>query len=465
MLCIIPKPTGGYMAKLWQKDHTLNELVERFTVGTDYLLDVQLVPSDCVASLAHAVMLEKIGILTNEEVAELRTGLLSILSEADNHSFHIRREDEDCHTAIENRLTTELGEVGKKIHTGRSRNDQVIAALRLYARSRLTDIGRSLLELSKALTDFAERFQDIPMPGRTHMQIAMPSSVGLWAASFAELLLDDGTLIDTAYVLNNRSPLGSAASYGVPLPLDREMVAWQLGFAGIQNNVLAVNNSRGKLESIVLDALDQIGLTLGKFAEDLIIFSMPEFGYFSLPADLCSGSSIMPQKRNPDGLELLRARSGTLHGAAEQVKAIVRSLPSGYNRDFQETKEPFLRGLQVAYECIQIARLTIERLEVHPDRLRAAFTPEIFATDAAIEKVRSGMSFRDAYREVGKSLSSLVDRDPDGTVSQRTSSGTAGNLRLESVFAEIAARTRAMESEERRVAEALSALAGVAVRL
>lgn len=453
------------MAKLWQKDYQLNELIESFTVGHDHLLDLELVTADCVASLAHARMLSSIGLLTAAEVESLRGGLLRIIGESTDGSFVIRKEDEDCHTAIENRLTKNLGEVGKKIHTGRSRNDQVMAALRLHARSRLTDILGAILDLSRVLAEFAESHRGVPMVGRTHMQIAMPSSVGLWAASFAELLLDDFSLVDQAFTLNDRSPLGSAASYGVPLPLDREMVARLLGFAGIQNNVLAVNNSRGKLESVILDSLDQVGLTLSKLAQDLIIFSMPEFGYFRLPKELCSGSSIMPQKRNPDGLELLRAKSSTLSAAAVQVKSIIRGLTSGYNRDFQETKEPFLRGLSLALECLQIARLTIERLEVDESRLKAAFTPEIFATDAALEQVRRGSSFRDAYRDVAANLGALDGRDPVEAIGLRTSSGNAGNLKLEGVNAAISERRRGLGAIERRVEQAVVELVGEKVKI
>ncbi len=453
------------MAKLWQKDYQLNELVERFTVGRDYLLDLRLVNADCVASLAHAKMLASIGLLTEAEVDSLRGGLSRIIAESTARSFVIRKEDEDCHTAIENRLTKDLGEVGKKIHTGRSRNDQVMAALRLHARSRLLDLLGAILDLSRALAEFAEKHQAVPMAGRTHMQLAMPSSVGLWAASYAELLLDDYSLVEQAFTLNDRSPLGSAASYGVPLPLDREMVARLLGFSGIQNNVLAVNNSRGKLEAVILDSLDQVGLTLSKFAQDLVLFSMPEFGYFRLPEELCSGSSIMPQKRNPDGLELLRAKSSTLSAAATQVKSIIRGLTSGYNRDFQETKEPFLRGLSLAHECLQIARLTVERLEVDEARLRAAFTPDIFATDAALEQVRAGASFRDAYRKVAANLGELAGRDPAEAIEQRTSSGNTGNLKLEGVYSAISARRHGLGSIEKRVEQAIVALIGEKVQL
>ena len=451
------------MAKLWQKDYQLNEFIERFTVGRDYILDLRLVTSDCVASLAHAQMLAGIGLLSAEELESLRAGLTRIIGESAKRTFVIREEDEDCHTAIENRLTADCGEAGKKIHTGRSRNDQVIAALRIYARARLLDIMGALLDLASALAEFAEKHQSTPMAGRTHMQTAMPSSVGLWAASFAELLLDDYALLDQAFALNNRSPLGSAASYGVPLPLDRELVARLLGFAGIQNNVLAVNNSRGKLESVILDALDQVGLTLSKLAQDLIIFSMPEFGYFRIPDELCSGSSIMPQKRNPDGLELLRSHSSVISAAATQIKSIIRSLPSGYNRDFQDTKEPFLRGLALAEECLHVGRLTVEKLAVDEKRLKAGFTADIFATDAALDEVEKGASFREAYRSVAVRLDELGRRDPAASIETRTSSGTAGNLRLESVYGEISARRHGLAATRRGVEEALAALVGDSV--
>ncbi|WP_455383321.1 argininosuccinate lyase, partial [Salinispira pacifica] len=413
----------------------------------------------------HARMLGSIRILSEEEVRLLAGGLMQIMTEAKSGTFVIRREDEDCHTAIENRLTADHGEVGKKIHTGRSRNDQVIAALRLFTRGRLADIMDAVLDLSRALTDLADRHRNVPMPGRTHMQIAMPSSVGLWAASFAELLLDDLALIEQAYVLNDRSPLGSAASYGVPLPLDRKMVADLLGFASVQNNVLAVNNSRGKLESVILDSLDQVGITLSKFAQDLILFSMPEFGYFRLPEELCSGSSIMPQKRNPDGLELLRARSASLSAAAGQVKSIIRALPSGYNRDFQDTKEPLLRGLALALESVRIARLTVDRLEVDEKRLSAGFSPEIYATDAALELVGQGESFRDAYRNVAGRLDELGSRDPAASIALRTASGTAGNLGLDGLRREIGERGANLAKRRLTVASALTELTGEDVAL
>ena len=296
-MCIRDRVEG--MGKLWQKDYALDALIEKFTIGEDWKLDGQLLISDCLSSIAHARMLKKIGLLEGEEQTQLEEELRRLVKEIEAGNFHIRFSDEDGHTAIENHLVEKLGETGKKIHTGRSRNDQVIAALRLWGRGAAIHLLEAGAAAARAFLDLAEKQADTPMPGRTHMQIAMPSSVGLWAGAFAEELYDDLLhLLQTALHVD-QSPLGSAASYGVPLPLDREMVSEELGFSKLQNNVLYVNNSRGKFESLLLDGADQLMLTLSKAAQDMIVFSMPEFGYFSLPRELCSGSSIMPQKKTP----------------------------------------------------------------------------------------------------------------------------------------------------------------------
>ena len=418
------------MAKLWFKNYELNELLEKFTVGNDYILDQNLVVSDCLCSIAHIQMLAKIGVLTEDEFKALKKALLDIIKLSEKGKFQIKLSDEDCHTAIEGYLTAKLGDVGKKVHTGRSRNDQVLTATRFYAKTRLLQIIDRALDLEDSLIKFAEKNKNVPMPGRTHMQIAMPSSVGLWGAAFAEELLDDIAFLNAAYELNNRCPLGSAASYGVPLPLDRELTASLLGFADIQNNVLYANNSRGKIESMIADALEQLTLTYSKMAQDLIIFSMPEFGYFSLPAQLCSGSSIMPQKKNPDGLELLRGKAASMAGYCAGMKNVIRALPTGYNRDFQETKDLFIKVLDTADISTQVAKLTIDELKVNQAKLLEGFTPEIFATDEALRLVASGKSFRDAYKEVGLNLKKLKNEDPVAALKKRTSLGTSGNLNL-----------------------------------
>jgi argininosuccinate lyase len=436
------------MAKLWQKDYSLDSLIEAFTVGRDYELDLELLPADCFASLAHATMLTTLGILSDGELTSLSRGFRAVLDEYKAGEYCITRSDEDGHTALENRLVAICGEAGKKIHTGRSRNDQVITALRLYSRAFLSSTVLTGIDTVDSLLRLARDHEFTPMPGRTHMQIAMPSSVGLWAAAWAEELLDALAHLLGLDTMLDQSPLGSAASYGVPLPLDRELTAELMGFSRVQNNVLYVNNSRGKIESYLLDACEQIGLTLSRLAQDLILFSMPEFGYFSLPDELCSGSSIMPQKKNPDALELMRAKSATLSSYAVQTKGTIRSLPSGYNRDFQETKVPFMRGARLTGQMLKVATLTVDRLEVHPEALKRGFAPEIYATDVALEMVAGGMSFRDAYREVGTALEKVRDQDPEQALKRRTSTGSPGNLSLRvpaTRAAEIATRARALK--------------------
>jgi argininosuccinate lyase len=453
------------MSKLWAKDYDLNTLIEEFTVGIDYILDQKLIPSDCVASLAHATMLQSIGILSQDELKYLKKGLNQILDEHARGEFEIKRSDEDGHTAIENRLVELAGDAGKKIHTGRSRNDQVVTAIRVYARTRVLGIIKETGELARAILDLAELHKETPMPGRTHMQIAMPSSVGLWAGGFAEELIDSIRLLSAAWEILDQNPLGAAAGYGVPLPLNREMTTELMGFSRVQNNVVYVNNSRGKMELMVLDILDQITLTLSKMAQDLILFSLPEFGYFSLPAQLCTGSSIMPQKKNPDGLELMRAKAGTVSACGTQIRNILRSLPSGYNRDFQETKEPFLKGCDISSVSLKMMTLTFRELEVNIDGLKAGFSKDIYATDAALDLVASGMSFRDAYKEVGLHLDKLGDQDPDESIHSRTYTGTSGKLCLDEALQRLEALMNSATEREVKIATALESLMGQSLNL
>jgi argininosuccinate lyase len=453
------------MAKLWEKTYSMHDLMEAFTVGEDPALDARLVNADCAASMAHAAMLRKIGILSSRDQESLQAELVRIIERNGRGEFVITRSDEDVHTAIENQLVAAVGDAGKRIHTGRSRNDQVLAALRLWSRGFLFSFQGAGLALVQRMLDFADEHARTPMPGRTHMQTAMPSSVGLWAAAYAEELLDDLSLSRHAFFLLDCSPLGSAASYGVPIPLDRELVAELLGFSRVQNNVLYANNSRGKLESIALEAIEQAVLTLSRLAQDLILFSLPEFGYFTLPAELCSGSSIMPQKRNPDGLELVRARSAVISARLLSMKSVIHSLPSGYNRDLQETKGPYFRGCEDGLGCVRIMDLTMEKLVVNGDALRAAFTPDIFATDRALELVSGGTPFRDAYREVGRTLESLAGRDPAEAITRRKSTGMAGNLRLDVPRAVVAREAQWLRDEQRKKRASISRLAGSDVEL
>ncbi len=455
------------MAKLWDKGYELDSVIERFTVGRDYLLDRRLIAADAVASIAHARMLASIKILTDDEAHRLTAALMEIAAEGEAGTFDVPRSDEDGHTAIEARLTEELGELGKKIHTGRSRNDQVLASTRLYAREAILQVRGALHETVETLLDLDERESETPMPGRTHLQPAMPSTVGLWAGSFAELLLDDDLLLGTAYDLLNRSPLGAAAGYGVPLPLDRELVSDLLGFKSVHHNVIAVNNSRGKSEAALIDALDQIGLTLSRFAEDMILFSMPEFGYFTLPQELCSGSSIMPQKRNPDGMELVRGKAGVLSALSVWTKNVVRGLPSGYNRDVQETKEPMMRALDMTLEMLGVVARTAGSVSVNRERLAKSFSADLLATDEVFKHVQAGMSFRDAYREVAGELESLSKEptDPAEVIKRRSSTGTPGNPDLDPVRGELAQRREQRDGELKRASDAVAALVGRPISL
>jgi len=437
------------MAKLWDKGYALDKEVEKFTVGEDYTLDQKLVEADVAGSIAHAKMLAKIGVLKGEEFSKLKSELLKILELHNKGKFEITPEDEDIHTAIENHLTSKLGDLGKKIHTARSRNDQVLVDMRLYAKWKMLDIKESLLNLCQTLLDFAEKNKDVPIPGRTHTQLAMPSSLGLWAGAYAESLLDDLEVLKTAYEINDQCPLGSAASYGVPLLIDRQMVADLLGFKKVQKNVLYANNSRGKVESIILGALSQIMVDLSKFANDAILFSIPELDYFDIPDEFCTGSSIMPNKKNPGALELVRAKSNKVLAGYYQVVGIIKDLYSGYNRDFQETKKPVMEGLAVTKASLDICALVVSGLKVNKVKCIRACKPEIFATDKAVELVGEGMPFRDAYKKVAAELDKLEGEDATGNIKGKKHLGATGNLGLAKSVANIKVEKEKVTKEKK----------------
>jgi argininosuccinate lyase len=455
------------MAKIWDKGHDLHSLIERFTVGNDYLLDRRLAAGDAIASIAHAAMLQKIGVLTTEQREALEGELRRIARMAADGEFTIERGQEDSHTAIEEALTDALGEVGKRIHAGRSRNDQSSMSTRLFAREGVLYVRKSLLDTVTVILGLAAKHEKTPMPGRTHLQTAMPSTVGLFAASHAELLLDAYDIVESAYRLVNRSPLGAAAGYGAPLDLDRELVADLLGFDCIHHNVMAAVGARGHIELAVLNALDHVGLVLSRLAQDLILFSLPEFGYFTIPEELTTGSSIMPQKKNPDGLELLRGKSATLSSYADRVRAVLRSLPAGYNRDVQETKEPLVNALDLTLEMLAVTVCTVAALGVNEVRLRAGFTPDLFAADEATRLVQEGMSFRDAYRAVAESLPELAktEIDIDAHLALRSATGSPGNLDLATVERGVTERRERLDVQTEAVTSATSALFGSQISL
>lgn len=405
-----------------------------YTAGDDIRLDAALVEADCLGSAAHAVMLSRIPVkprlFSKDECRAVLGGLREIVERSRRGAFPITLEDQDVHLAIERFLTKKLGVLGKRIHTGRSRNDQVATALRLYSKRQLMDAAQEAAELAQSLLAFAARHRDVPMVGRTHLQPAMPSSVGLWAAAFAEGVLEDIVLLINAYELNDQCPLGAAASYGVPLPLDRELTSDLLGFGRPCHTVLYAVMARGKMESVILSALAQVMLTLSRLAEDLILFSMPEFNYFKLPAEYTTGSSIMPQKRNPDVLELVRAKTARVLADMNGVCGIMKSMASGYNRDLQETKEPLMKGFDTTRATLRIMRRLVDALGINEDALLRGFGPEVYATDWALSLVAEGMPFRDAYDHVKENLHTLESLDPREVILKKQSLGATGRLEL-----------------------------------
>ncbi|MDO9548877.1 MAG: argininosuccinate lyase [Candidatus Marinimicrobia bacterium] len=388
--------------KLWQKTRLLDREIEKFTVGRDYILDKELVYFDCIASKAHARMLGKIGILTDKEVKELLHGLDKIIELDKKGKFKIALEDEDCHTAIENYLIEHVGNAGKKIHTGRSRNDQVLTAVRLYCKAKLGHCLDAIEVTISHIDDFIKTFGKIPMPGYTHTRKAMPSSVGLWAGAFKDAFTDDLDLLKAAVKLVDQNPLGTGAGYGIPLPLDRQMTTDELGFAKIQENPIYAQNSRGKFESFILTVLGQVMLDINKLATDLVLFTLPSMAYFILPEEFLTGSSIMPQKKNPDVLELLRGKYHEIFAYEIQVRNTSVNLISGYHRDIQLTKEAVIRGFSTVLESIHVTGLIFQNLKVIEENCEVAMTDELYAAEKAYHLVQQGIPFRDAYREIGK---------------------------------------------------------------
>ncbi len=411
---------------------TIDDEILAFTAGKDLVLDLQLAEADCYGSAAHVTMLSRMPVtppvLTPAEAEQVRAGLGTILQQVRQGAFEIQTEDQDVHLAVERQLTETLGDLGKKIHTGRSRNDQVAVDLRLFARDRLLDLIGDTAHLAEALTAFGETHQKVPMVGRTHMQPAMPSSVGVWGTSFAEAVLEDLSSLRHVYTLNDQCPLGAAAGYGVPLPIDRQLTSDLLGFSRPIHNVSHAINARGKLEMQILQALGQLMVTVSRIAQDLMLYTLPEFGYFRIPKAFGTGSSIMPNKNNPDVLELLRSKAALVLGYGQSVSMILHAAPGGYNRDLQDTKEPFLEGLAVTRASVRILARCVEGLEVNADRLRAAFDGGVFATDVALAKVAEGMPFRDAYHYVKEHLTELDSADPDVAIARKTHLGSTAGL-------------------------------------
>lgn len=446
--------------RVWDKGDRLDAVIERFTVGRDPELDLRLLAFDALGSAAHAKMLASVGLLDSMEIDPILSELRVIVDEARAGRFVIQREEEDCHTAIENRLTQRLGDPGRRIHAGRSRNDQIIAALRLYAREALIELSLKLFVVTTALCDLAERHKDVCLPGYSHTRQAMPSTLGLFFGAFAEGLVDDFPWIETAFNHVNRSPLGSASGFGVPLPLDREQVASLLRFDSVQANTLAVQNDRGKTEHLVLTACSLPALDLARLATDLIWYSSDELGYITLSGDVTTGSSIMPQKRNPDALELVRATGAKLRNRTAEVIAISGPLSSGYHRDLQLTKEPFLEGLQASIDVLVVMHRVLDSLDVDMEKCREALNPSIGATDAMCQRVASGTPLRSAYQEVAKDPAGALFGDSAEAWRLRTHIGAPGNLDIKPLRESCAAFLKWIDSKRALIEEAWKELMG-----
>lgn len=445
-------------------DNTIDPDVLNFTVGEDPVLDLELAVWDCMGTAAHVTMLSEMNlkrpIVTKKEAKTVCKELGLIAKASERGNFKILVEDQDVHMAVERMLTEKLGDLGKKIHTGRSRNDQVAVDVRLHVKDQLLSLEEEIASLASALIEFAQRYNLVPMVGRTHLQPAMPSSVGLWATGHAEMILDQVANFEAAYKLNDKCPLGSAAGYGVPLPLDRHRTSDLLGFERPLHNVFGASMARGEDEASVIAASAQLMTVLSRLAEDMILFSMPEFGFFNLPREYCTGSSIMPQKFNPDVLELVRGKTAQVIGLSTAAMTILHAMPGGYNRDLQDAKLLYMKALETTRTTLRILTKVVRGMTANEVKLRAGFTPGVFATDVALRMVASGTPWRDAYHEVRDHLERLDAEDPDVAVAAKSHLGTTSGLDYGYYYSEIAALKTKISLRRTEFAKKRKALLG-----
>lgn len=420
--------------KLWQKDSSkkTNELIESFTVGKDRELDVLLAPFDLLGSMAHSIMLEKVGLLTHDELTQILEECKKIFhNEIQAGTFTIEDGIEDVHSQIEYILTQRIGDTGKKIHSGRSRNDQVLVDLKMYFRDKVEKITHQVEGLFNTLQQRSEEHKNDLLPGYTHLQIAMPSSFGLWFGAYAESLVDDLTVLQGVYKIINKNPLGSGAGYGSSFPLDREYTTQLLGFEDLNYNVVYAQMTRGKVEFALSQALGLFANTLSKLAMDVCLYNSQNFGFILLPEEMTTGSSIMPHKKNPDVAEILRGKANRLKGLATEVAFVQSNLPSGYHREFQIIKEIILPALDEFSQCLEIADFMVKNLKVQKDLLEDKKFDLLFSVENVNKLVLEGMPFRDAYKTVGNSIESGT-YNPERKV-EHTLSGSIGNLGNEQI--------------------------------
>jgi argininosuccinate lyase len=413
--------------KLWQKENTeIAEKIERFTVGRDREMDIHLAPFDVLGSLAHIDMLMTIGLLETDEHRLIKNELRQIYTTIEAGTFVIEDGVEDIHSQVELMLTRRLGDVGKKIHSGRSRNDQVLVDMKLYLRHKLEQLAQVTNTLFRLLIQRSNQHKNDLLPGYTHLQIAMPSSFGLWFGAYAEALVDDMAMIQTAYRLANRNPLGSGAGYGSSFPLNRTLTTELLGFETLHYNVVYAQMSRGKTEQTALTAIATVATTLSRLAMDVCLYNSQNFGFVTLPDALTTGSSIMPHKKNPDVAELLRAKTNRMKALPSEITFVMSNLPSGYHRDMQLVKEIVMPAFDEILDCLDVTTFMLEHLQIKPDLLADAKYDLLFSVERVNELVMEGVPFRDAYKVVGKEINDQT-YDPPRTLAH-THEGSIGNL-------------------------------------
>ena len=414
------------MNKLWEKNFEVNKEIERFTVGRDREMDLYLAKYDVLGSMAHITMLESIGLLQKDELSALLKELRNIYAICQKGDFVIEEGVEDVHSQVELMLTRKLGDMGKKIHSGRSRNDQVLVDLKLRCRHDLKNIVEAVKTLFDELIEKSEQYKNVLMPGYTHLQVAMPSSFGLWFGAYAESLADDMLFLQAAWRMTNRNPLGSAAGYGSSFPLDREMTTRLLGFDSMNYNVVYAQMGRGKMERNVAFALASVAGTVAKMAFDACLFNSQNFSFVKLPKECTTGSSIMPHKKNPDVFELIRAKCNKLQALPQQITLIMNNLPSGYFRDLQIIKEVFLPAFGELEDCLSMAAYIINKIEVNENILDNPMYDPIFSVEEVNQLAANGMPFRDAYKKVGLEIEA-GEFKPDKNI-RHTHAGSIGNL-------------------------------------
>jgi len=424
--------------KLWSKENTsTSQLIESFTVGRDKEFDILLAQYDVLGSLAHTEMLEGVGLLTTEERILIHKELNNILDEIRSGRFSIDKDIEDVHSQVEWLLTNRIGEAGKKIHSGRSRNDQVAVDIKLYLRAEVLAVKEEVRQLFDLLITLSEQYKDKLLPGYTHLQIAMPSSFGLWFGAYAESLVDDLELLAAAYHIANKNPLGSGAGYGSSFPLNREQTTRALHFATLNHNSVYAQMSRGKTEKIVATGLATVGATLSKLAMDCCLYINQNFGFISFPPELTTGSSIMPHKKNPDVFELIRAKCNRIQATPNELTLLVNNLPSGYHRDLQLTKEILFPAIEEGKAGMQMMRLMLSNIQVKDSILDDEKYKYLFSVEAVNELVNKGIPFREAYRQVGNQIDKGDFHFDHRQQLHHTHAGSIGNLSNDKIVAEM----------------------------